>query len=92
MENLGSVTLVETLTVAANQGMSESEVISVLGETGFSIVEAIKAVRTIFSVNLGVAKNLVCNHRAYICSANASQPLQEDAFRVLFDMQGKEGR
>jgi len=63
------------------QGRSQSDIIASMKCRGFTILDAIKAVRTLFAVSLGEAKELVASNAAYSESADASAPLQDEMIR-----------
>jgi ribosomal protein L7/L12 len=82
--------VIDELRPKISLGMNESAAISHLKESGLSIIEAIKAVRELFQVNLGVAKQLVASHSAYSQVAAASVPLQEEFIRAFEDIGDKQ--
>ena len=64
-------------------GMSESDAIAEMRRADMPILEAIKAVRELFQVGLGAAKQLVGNHPAYNQIAMASDTLHEQLMHTI---------
>jgi len=62
---------------AIAQGASREDIIARLHEDGLWIIEAIKAVRRLYGVGLGEAKQLVSTHPSWITIARQAEPLHE---------------
>lgn len=78
-------TSTEQFAEALKLGKSKAELIGEMKDRGLSIIEAIKAVREVFGVGLGEAKQLVANHPAYVEIARAADPLHEELIQVFED-------
>lgn len=59
------------------QGVSREDIIARLREDGFNIIEAIRALRELYGMHLGEAKQLVSAHPSWIPVARQAEPLHE---------------
>ena len=75
--------ILNDLRAKIESGMSESDAIAEMHRADLPILEAIKAVRELFQVSLGTAKQSVGNHPAYSPIAMASDPLHEQFMQVI---------
>ena len=65
------------------EGRTQSELIASMKRHGLTIIDAIKAMRELFGVSLGDAKEVVSSHPAYNDSAVASGPLHNEILQVF---------
>ncbi|MCG6158093.1 hypothetical protein [Rubinisphaera margarita] len=70
-------------------GISKENIIREMAHEGFSIIEAIKAIREVYNISLRAAKQDVSSHPSYIKAAEDSIPIQ-DAFYRAFTEYGKD--
>ena len=70
---------IEACREAIAQGASREDVIDHLHKDGRGIIEAIKALRLLYGINLGKAKRLVSTHPSWIAIAHQTEPLHEAA-------------
>jgi ribosomal protein L7/L12 len=75
--------ILDDLRMKIASGISESDAIAEMRRADLPILEAIKAVRELFQVSLGAAKQLVGNHPAYSQIAKASDTLHEQFMNVI---------
>ena len=78
----------DNLRIRISEGMSQQDAISVMKHHGVSTIEAIKAVREIYSIGLGPAKQLVTSHDAYSDAVMTAEPFHDailEAFRERAD-------
>jgi ribosomal protein L7/L12 len=68
-----------------SQGEPRDDVIASLHADGLSIIESIKAVRTLYGVGLGDAKQIVTAHPVWAEVVRNTQPLHEKMIKVMMD-------
>ncbi|HEX5443440.1 MAG TPA: hypothetical protein VFW87_06415 [Pirellulales bacterium] len=83
-------TSTEELEEALRSGTSRTELIGHMKTRGFSILEAIKATRSLFGVSLGEAKQLVANHAAWTDIASSAAPMHEEVIRAFEDAESQD--
>jgi hypothetical protein len=64
-------------------GRSQGEILTALKEHGLTIVEAIKASRSLFGIGLGEAKSIVTSHPSWSETAQAARPFQDALIRTF---------
>ena len=67
---------------ALRDGATREEILGRLHARGSTIIDAIKAIRAVFSISLGEAKRLVTEHPAWRAEVEANQPLHDEAERA----------
>ncbi len=65
---------IEILRKRVAEGLPLNETISAMHPDGLSIIDAIKATRELFGINLGDAKLVVTSHPSYTQVADAAKP------------------
>ncbi|MFN7769049.1 MAG: hypothetical protein ACK5UC_17735 [Planctomycetaceae bacterium] len=77
---------IEELRKRVAAGLPQSDAINAMHRDGLPIIEAIKATRELYCINLGAAKNAVSSHPAYAQIAEASKPLQDEVIRAFQEL------
>ena len=67
------------------QGRSEADILTAMSRRGLSILEAIKAARSVFGIGLGSAKLLVSSHPSWSQTAEAAGPLHDALIQACRD-------
>jgi ribosomal protein L7/L12 len=62
---------------AIGRGASLDEVVQILHSRGASILASIKAIRAVYSISLGEAKQVVSRHPAWRAVVRANEPLHD---------------
>lgn len=69
----------------SREGELRDDVIASLHADGLSIIESIKAVRTLYGVGLGDAKQIVIAHLVWAEVVRNTQPFHEKIIKVMMD-------
>ncbi len=71
-------------------GATPEEAVGRLHASGSTIIDAIRAIRGVFSLSLGQAKRLVTEHPAWHAEVVANQPIQDAAEAAAKERDTKE--
>lgn len=81
---------IDSLRMELSQGKPQHELIASMKHRGFTIIDAIKASRSLFSLSLKDANDLVATHPDYVEIAVASIPLQDAFFDALEELSARQ--
>jgi hypothetical protein len=85
MDEKETQAVIQRYRLRVESGVSASTVIRELHDEGFWILESIKLIRSIYSVDLGEAKRLVVNHPVWDEVIEASEPLYDSLEEVFME-------
>jgi ribosomal protein L7/L12 len=83
MDEKETQTVIQRYRLKVESGATPDTIIRALHDEGFWIIESIKLVRGIYSIDLGEAKRLVSNHQVWDKVVEASESLN-DALEEVF--------
>ncbi len=75
--------IVQEYQVRVTQDISVEEVIQGLHDEGLTIIQSIKAVRTLYTIGLGEAKVIVAAHPVWTLLVRANEPFQEELVKFF---------
>lgn len=67
-------------------GKSQSDLVAEMKHRGLTIIDAIKAVRELYSVSLGDAKQIVSSNPAWVDTASAAVPFHDELIQLFEDL------
>lgn len=82
--------VLEGLRSAARSGASREDVIADMRRNDLPIMDAIKAMRELYSISLGEAKQLVTQHPGYSATAAAAAPIHDELMQSFAEAARKQ--
>ena len=71
-------------------GKSQSDLVAEMKYRGLTILDTIKAVRELYSISLGDAKQIVSSHPKWVETASAAVPFQDELIQSFQDLASRQ--